>query len=220
MEINVNNNLEIIKTIKDITNEKLLSMCEKDTEFAGVVKSFIQAGFITTSSSVGHIYDKWKDPIYIAVYVDAVNISKVLHLIETLNTSLTIDDKDVVYYTFNYNSVLENNAYNIEYMFGVQVNVFENGEQRRRILSALKKAVEGMKNVNEFKLDYKFIYLVGRFISFSKADTNWINISFNASTYDNNFSFIFKKHFGDKGVIEREYDFKNGLQEFEYLMNY
>ena len=220
MKKEINNNVKVIDTIKNITKDKLFEICENDQLLYGVADALLNKGFITTSSSCGHENSTWKDPIYIAVYLDKTNIKKVLLIIQGIISNFDKKDRQLIDFTFNYSSVLNNDVYEIEYMFGIQINIFENCEEKTRIMNLIKNIVCELDNQEDVILNYNVVYIVNRILNYIKEDTNWINISFNADNIDSQFSLIYKKRQNDNQIIEKDYYFENGLEEFEYIMNY
>ncbi|MGN1228004.1 MAG: hypothetical protein ACI4TX_05130 [Christensenellales bacterium] len=219
----INNSNEIVELLKQNEKDKLYSQlykfCEGYDALFKVLKALVEKGFITTSCSKGHNNDKWKDSVYIAFYVDYANVKKVLNLIYQYNLLLTDDEKNLITYSCNFNSVTDENNISVEYMFGLQIDVFDDNELKVNLLNKILKALEQDLLNNEIALDYNFIYLVNRFIHYDKYNTNWLNISFNVREMDEKFSLIFKKNAQDKYVVEKQYTYNN-LSEFEYLLNY
>jgi len=222
MKIEVNNSNDLIKYIQNDDKNNISNLLEKYSEgdelLYNVLKSFVQCGFVTTSSSCGHIYDTWKDPIYIAVYVNSKNVCKILNLIRVFNSLLLKKEQELVCFTFNYNSVKREENIFIEYMFGLQINLFEDCDLKTSILNKIIDALSYDLSSTCIELDYNFIYIVNRFINYSRM-ANWLNIAFNANKLNCGFDFIFKKGENDKQAIQKTYNFVDGLDEFEYILN-
>ncbi len=253
-KIIVNGRCRLIETIKNGNNQFVDAMLrlfsENDEDVFGILQTFIKCGFITTSCSCGHNNDDWYDPIYFAVYVNESNVCKVLNIIKLLQGRLPKKDLPLMRFSFNYNAEygeimedagnagelncnIEEKADNekqkfVEYMFGVQIDLYEQGEKRQKTLELVRESIiracemsEG-DCVGEIALNYNAIYLINRFIHYSNPQTNWLNISFCAESLSYKFDLIFKKNECDNGVVEKciEYKDSQAFRDFEFLLNY
>ncbi|MBQ8749929.1 MAG: hypothetical protein IJZ29_05645 [Clostridia bacterium] len=221
-KIKINSNNDLLELLKknniEELNKQIVIYSENEDKLFEVLKTFIDKGFITTSCSKGHDNEKWKDPVYIAIYLDYSNINKILNFIKCLNDLLTDKEKEILYYTFNFNTFKSGEDFIVDYMFGIQINLFEDSEDKFIIYEKIKSALKGDLTSGEVKLNYNFIYVVNRFVHYQLLTTNWLNISFCAKNLSKGFSLIFKKKADDKYVIEKDYSFDLGIEEFEYLM--
>lgn len=248
-KIIINGRCTLIEAIKNGNNQYVKKMlaqfCEQDDDLLSVLECFIENGFITTSCSCGHKRDEWYDPIYVAVYVDAGSICKILNLICLLQNRLSKEELALIRYSFNYNATLgdanvtvsENGEGQngqvkfVEYMFGLQIDLFEQSERRQRMLVVLEEcicdAVCLVKNdkcgdSENIKINYNALYLINRFIHYFNPKTHWLNISFVASSLQDKFDLLFKKNENDNGVVERTIEYRDEklFNEFEFLLNY
>lgn len=211
--------LEVFNLERGKIEKEFKKFSEEYLPLYKLLVKFLDCGFITTSCSKGHNETKWKDAFYVAMYVDNKNVCKVLNLINNYLRLLTNNERQLVNFTFNYRVNVENIT-SIEYMFGIQIDVFEDCELKEILIQKLITALCNDLNKKEIPLDYNFIYVINRFINYRNEKTSWINISVNANNYSEKFEFIFKKYETDKGVIRKEYSYNLGFDEFEYLMNY
>lgn len=253
-KIIVNGRCRLIEAIKNGNNQFVDAMLrlfsENDEGVLDVLQTFIKCGFITTSCSCGHNNDDWYDPIYFAVYVDESNVCKVLNFIKEFQSKLPKEDLPLVRFSFNYNAeygeimgdegnVDELNCNTkekadkekqkfVEYMFGVQIDSYEQGEKRQKLLELVRECivraceVSERDCVGEVALNYNAIYLINRFIHYSNPQTNWLNISFCADSLNYKFDLIFKKKERDNGVVEKCIEYKDcqAFRDFEFLLNY
>lgn len=227
-KILINNDCSLLEIIKsgdnDLVDDTLREYCENDAGLYGVLRAFVDAGFVTTSSSCGHIFEDWKDPVYVAVYASRQNVTMLLNLVYLLDKCLSAEESKLVHYNLNYNANRSGaGKVFINYMFGIQVDVFEECEIKQAILSKIATCIGELKTSGASEvvaLNYNFIYVFTRLIYYQCKFTDWINISFDACSLADGFSLILRMDENDGFIISKTYNYADGLSDFEYELGF